>query len=473
MKSFADAILGAEAVSKAPKGSITAPKKVRAEALTGLDADAKRLVWETFNPYRVYGTKKWDEPRAYANTDPALKYFIELLDLLASKTLTGNAARSAISAVMGRYTKRTAAVLTRVIKKDLKCGADRSTFEDIYTDLGIPSFELALAASIENTKQNPYKNYPFVFPYLAETKYDGNRLLAMVDGVVEYLTRSGKPSDFCDGIFDAELLALEKLVGEPIVVDGEALGNGYLDTQRAKGSDGDKSNLRFFVFDWMTLAQWKARNCPVKQIARSKSLEAAINKLGLKLVIKSAYRIVNNLAEVENYYNEVVEQGLPGQEEGLILKDMDGYYIWDRSQNWLKLKPVIHVDLKVTGFYIGQKNTKNADKLGGFNVEGYDENKNHIKSNCGGMKVNSKEFKGWFEAWAKANGINIKGVQGFAPKGTQAISKDQFFRKFVWDNQDMFLGTTIEIEAGSLSLAQNSATYSLRFPRFLRVRDDK
>jgi len=469
-KSFADAILTAENIST---------KKEKHEALSGLDADGVRLLLETENPYRVFGIKKWDKPQAYGaltGQGGTFKIFFDLLDQLATRTLTGNAAKTAVTAVLGMYDDRTASVLERVLKKDLKCGGNTNTFEKVYPQLKIPGFELMLCEKIEHLKNAKgeivYPKYRWEFPCMGEVKYDGMRLIAKVqNGEVEYLSRSGKSADQWNGLFDDELVKMEKEIGCPIIVDGEALADGGMGaTAKAKGSKGDKSGMRFYAFDMMTLAQWDAQYCPIGQLVRSNNLELLVKKLGLTKIVKSTYRILKNLEEAKAFYAEVTELGIAGQDEGLIIKYLSGLYEWNnkkRTATWSKWKPVIDVDVKIVGCYEGRENTKNVGRLGGFFVEGVDENGNKIKSRAGGIKVSHKNYKAWMTKFAKANKIDIEKIYA------SGVSKDEFFRTFAWNNQELFIGETCTIECQELSLAENSDTYALRFPFFTMLRDDK
>jgi ATP-dependent DNA ligase len=229
--------------------------------------------------------------------------------------------------------------------------------------------------------------------------------------------------------------------------------------------------MRFFAFDWMSLTDWNAKNCATLQLQRTTSLEAMILNLGLTKIIKSKSKILNSLAEATAFYTEVIELGLPGQDEGLIIKDLNGKYEWNskkRTFTWAKWKPVIDVDVKIVGFYYGSKDTKNEFRLGGFNVEGEDENGNKIKSNCGGFKVNSKKFKDWIAKFDKDHNL---GMEECYNKG---MSKDEFFRSLAVNRfEDLFKGATCTIETQELSKAENSETFSLRFPQFIMLRDDK
>jgi hypothetical protein len=469
MKSFADAILTAQEIST---------KKEKHEALSGLNDEGVRLLLECENPFRVFGIRKWDKPEVYADQDPvSFSKFFDVLDALHDRRLTGNAAKAAVTAILGTFTERTASVLERVIKGDLKCGANTKTFETVYPQLKVPFYDLMLCGKIEHVKNEKgeivYPKYNWTFPCLGEVKYDGNRLIAYVEnGEVTYTSRSGKPADEWNGLFDDELIAMEKAAGYPIIVDGEALSiEGFQATSKAKGSKNDKSNMRFFAFDMMALSSWKAQSCPVKQSCRTINLEKMINDLGLVKIIKSKSRILNNLDEAKAFYTEVIEDGLPGQDEGLIIKDLNGLYEWNskkRTLTWAKWKPVIDVDVTIVGFYYGSKGTKNEFRLGGFHVEGVDENGNKIKSKCGGFKVNSKKFKDWIAKFDKKHDLCMQESYNLG------ISKDEFFRTLAVNKFDeLFKGATCTIETQELSLADGSTTYALRFPQFIMLRDDK
>lgn len=444
MKSFADAILSAEQI---------ATKKEKYAALSGLKGHDLLLIEECFNPYRVFGIRKWNKPPVYANIDPGFEQFFKLLDALASRQLSGNAARDAVTAILGFYTEQTASILERVIKKDLECGASAETFVKIYPELNIPSFDLMLAAKIEEkaegknalTTEILAKKYKLNFPVLAESKYDGNRLIAIVEkGDVKYLSRSGKPSDYCAGLFDDELRQIETHFGEPMVIDGEALANSFQETMNAKGSKGSdaKANLKFYSFDIMTLKNWKDRNWARAglQSDRSTLLAETINTLGLTKIIKSKFKICFSIEELRAFYAEVLADGLNvdgtlnGLGEGLIIKNVNGVYEWDRSKFWYKWKPVIDLDLQIIGFELG--NGRLANTIGTLLLSGEDENGRKIEARCG-------------------SGLN------------------DLMREYILNNQAKLLGKTVMIEAQEVCIAQGSETYSARFPIFIKIRDDK
>ena len=405
-KTFSDAIFEAELHSK------QAPKFA---ALLGLTGDDLRLAQEALNPFRVFNVKQFDAPQAYANDD-SIGYgcFFRLLDYLADRTLSGNAARLAITGVLSQFTERTAKALARVLLKDLKCGAGVSVFKKVYPGVSFPDFELMLAAKIEEKPQalrakdvvlTPAileKKYGLKFPVIAESKYDGNRMLAIVNnGVIEFRSRNGLLIEWVAGVFDDELRKIEQYLGQPVVVDGEALARSFQETAEAKGSKNleAKTHLKFYAFDYMPLSTWNFQSQTDPQHRRSSILLQITEVLDLQKVVKSKSKTCYNIAELVAFYAEVLEDGknddgtLNGLGEGLIIKNVNGVYEWDRSNFWFKWKPVIDVDLTIIGFEYGKAGSKNADKLGGMLLDGYDENGHHIKATAGGFKVSGAELK--------------------------------------------------------------------------------
>ena len=456
MSLFATAIFTAEKIST---------KADKFKALSGFGPTEKKLLWETFNPFRVFGIRQYDAPQAFASTDSSYDAFFNLLDQLAARQLTGSAARNAVTATLGLYTEPTAKALARVLNKDLDCGANRDSFEKIYTDLAIPKFELMLASKIEEnaktlTAEILFKKYGLKFPVLAESKYDGNRLLAVIKrktgGLwdIEFLSRSGKPStQYNQGIVD-ELIALAEAAGNELVVDGEILAGSFQETMNAKGSGNTdaKNALNFYVFDWMTVAEWEANHCPRVQRVRSETLEAAVK--GFNKLIKSKYKICNSIQELKDFYAEVLAEGqnpdgtLNGLGEGLIVKNLDGFYEWDRSSvefdrktkqlvkavGWIKWKPVIDLDLEMVGWEYGKGRLSNT--VGKLHLRGRDENGTLIEAACG-------------------SGLDDK------------------TRAYILANHTKLMGKTVCIEAQEICKAANADIHSARFPIFIRFRDDK
>jgi len=421
MKSFVDAVLACQA---------TGVKKEKLEALAKLDATGKRLMVEALSPYRVFGVKKYPTPTKHANTTPDQEdpiWILSLLDDLAARQLTGNAARDTIVAVLESYGRETQEVLALVLNKDLKAGFSADSLNTVFPGL-VPTFEVMLAEKMS-------EKYKWKFPLLAEYKYDGERTIAICEhGAVTYFSRSGKPADHCNGLFDEDMIKLEAALGFPVVVDGERYASNFTETMNAKksGDSKAKENLRLRAYDIMSLDDWKNHTCKLTQKFRRFALDAALQKARCVKITLSIGVLVNSVQEAKDYFETALKDGY----EGLILKDLDGMYEWDRSKSWTKYKPVYSFDGRITGFYAGKKGSRLENTLGGITVEGVDENGNKFECDCG---------------------------SGF----------DDDTRKEFWDNQKSYLGKMVEIEAQEMSKAANSDVFSLRFPIFIRIRDDK
>lgn len=440
----------AQAVSEAERFST---KNEKFAALANIHPDHQRLIIETFDPFRIFYIKKWDQPQVFANVDGPIVAFYKLLDSLASRQITGNAAKAAVTATLEQFTQFTASYLERVLRKDLDAGANRNTFEKIYPELDIPSYEVMLALNPDEDDQG----FSWKFPYLAEIKYDGMRMNALVkNGEVFYCSRAGKPFEQYNGVFDAELIKLAAQYGEDMVFDGEVMGSDFNSSLRSRAADGDKSKVFFHVFDAIPAILWdkgqqqvqalrkikkksdrdvaraKIAANPVynvKQLDRSMKLEAACKAAGVIKVIKSRYKICHTRQEVLDFY----EYALSIKQEGLILKNPDAFYQWERVADWTKWKPFIELDLQIVGFYEGKG--RNKGRLGGFMLEGTDDaSGKFITARCGG---------------------------GFS---------DEQRIKF-WMIRNKLIGETVKIEAKEIT--EIDGVCSAREPVFVEIRDDK
>lgn len=430
----------ANAISTAAQHTKQAPKF---EALSGLAGDELRLAAEALNPYRVFGIKKYDAPKAFASSDPVSHTsFFMLLDQLCARELTGNAAKAAVTAMLEAYTEPTAKALMRVLDKDLKCGATVSTFKKIYPEFDVPEFDLMGAE-----KMAP--KYVWQFPCILESKYDGQRAIAIVrDGAVTYLSRSGKTLPHLEGLFDADAVAISKLVGANIIIDGEALAGSFLESIEAKGSNNDaaKAALKFYTFDWMLLSEWEAQACPMPQLVRSAKLKLYIEMIASSTMLKSKSKIAQTLDEAKDFYTEVLKEGinedgtLNGLGEGLIVKYPNDLYQWNlggsRGPSWTKWKQTFSFDGRIVNFAPGRQGTKYEHILGYMEIEGVDENGTPFACAVGG---------------------------GFTDKQ----------RKEFWNDRAVLLNKMIEVEAQEMSLGKDSSIHSLRFPVFIKFRDDK
>jgi ATP-dependent DNA ligase len=262
------------------------------------------------------------------------------------------------------------------------------------------------------------------------------RTIAFVtDKGVTYYARSGKVSEHLNGVFDAELERIRAHVQTDFVLDGESFASDFTETMNAKkeGNDTAKANLRLRAFFMMSLSHWISRNAETTMRSCRASLEHIIKATGCEKILLTEGREVKDYADMVAYCNEVIDVH---KQEGLILKNWDATYQWDRTMDWCKVKRMWDVDGKIVGFYPGRKKSRLENTLGGITVRGVDEHGTTFEVNVG---------------------------SGFTDE----------MRTEIWNNRDKYLDATVTVQYQEMCKSKDADIMSLRFPVFMRFRDDK
>lgn len=413
-------------------------KKTIQAALATLDPIAHRLVGEALNPYRVFGVRKYDPPQVYSKTmdsQQPFEDFFALLDMLAAGSLTGNAAREAVTATLQKFNQEWQAYLARILDKDLRAGFSVDTVNKVCgsTHGIIPTFEVMLADKCEEVEDFEKS---VTFPCQADFKYDGERTIAMVRATgVTYYSRSGKEADHLNGIFDDELMEIRASIGYDYILDGERFASNFTETVNAKksGNDEAKKNLRFRAFFMMPLTDWIAQKTSITMRQNRVELERRLLLSGCKKILLSEGREVKDYHDMMEYCNEVIDKH--GQ-EGLILKDWDSTYQWDRTMAWCKVKRFYPADARIIGFYKGRVKSRLANTIGGAVVAGWTEDGVYFETCVG---------------------------SGFSDE----------LRAAIMANPKKYIGLTAVIKYQEVSRAKTKKHASLRFPTLEHIRDDK
>lgn len=441
-------------------------------SLAKLNDTGRKLLTYAMDPYLVFGVKKFDRPAKYATEDTCdLTPFFMMLDDLAARNLTGDAARNAVTHALATFTEETASYLERVIDKDPRAGFSADTFNKVILAVGlggeleasikkidkllktvgiaavqsninfsqrIPTFEVMLADKCEDT--DDFEKY-ITFPCQADFKYDGQRTIAIVkEGFpVEYRARSGKESEHLNGLFDGELLAIRELIGYDFIMDGEAFASDFTETINAKkaGNDAAKKNLKLRCFFMMPLTDWIAQKTEITMEQNRVNLEKVLAEVkipdSVQKVIISEGKIVNNYHEMMKYCNEAIDVH---KQEGLILKELKAVYTWDRSFSWCKVKRFYDVDARIVGFYAGRPKSRLKNTVGGTHCVAFLESGERVEFNVG---------------------------SGYGDKDREDMKK----------NPEKWLKATIVVKYQEVARSKNKAVASLRFGTFEHIRDDK
>lgn len=359
-------------------------KKIIQAALATADAIARKLITAAMNPYAVYGVRKYDMPQYSPKcmmTQVKYDEFFEVLDKLAARELTGDAARSAVTGALCKIPAFAQPYFARIFDKDLKAGFSADTFNKVWPNEKIPSFEVMLADKCEDTED--FEKY-VTFPCQADWKFDGQRNIAIqkLGQPADNRARSGKSSDHLAGLFDEDLAKIRDYLGYDFVLDGEAFASDFTETINAKkeGNDAAKANMRIRAFFLMPLSDWVAQKTSITMRSNRKALGEILEACGCTKITLSEGREVKDYHDMMEYCNEVIDVH---KQEGLILKDWDSEYTWDRTFAWTKVKRFYDVDARMVGFYPGRPKSRLADTVGGAHCVAFLESGERVEFNVG------------------------------------------------------------------------------------------
>ncbi|KAJ3120300.1 tRNA ligase [Nowakowskiella sp. JEL0407] len=180
-----------------------------------------------------------------------------------------------------------------------------------------------------------------------------------------------------------------------------------------------------------------------------------------------------NVEDIQHFMNTAVE----GNCEGLIVKAIDSTYeLSKRSKNWLKLKKDYldgvgdTLDLVVLGAYYGTG--KRTGLFGGYLLGCYNDEAEEYQTICKIGTGFSDEILASHTKVLNEHIINDKKAY-YNVTGTAKDKPDVWFEpSMVWEVKAADLSIS-PVYTAAIGLCNPSKGVSLRFPRFIRVRDDK
>lgn len=404
------------------------------EAIIQEHADNQEL-FEGFelalSPYITFGVKKVPTFKGPDGQGLPWVAFKELCELLRTRQLTGDDARTAIELALSASTEaQWNNWYRRILIKDLRCGVSEKTVNKIKKN-AVPVFECMLAHDGANHEKKIHG------VRLLEPKLDGVRCITVIDydarTVVQY-TRNGKVLENFSHIANS-LLANIDAFGRSYVIDGEVVSHSFQDLMKQvhRKDDVQAGDARLMAFDILPLGEFKKGKSVLGQKRRSallKSFKPTFDLCGnIDVIAQKEVDLDSYVGELEfkQFNKDAIEAGF----EGIMIKVPDAIYECKRSTSWLKQKPFIEVSLTVVGTEEGTG--KNEGRLGAIICEGEDDGK-QIRVNVG---------------------------SGFTDE-----QRDEF-----WSDREELMGQVIEVRADAATRSQDSEDiFSLRFPRFLRFR---
>jgi DNA ligase-1 len=396
----------------------------------------KRVLIAALDPYVDYGVRKFKKPKAVT---PEVSDYEDLvfhtivptiLDQLATRKLSGNAARDAVTGAMTKMDSRQQKWFERILLKNLRIGVQTTTVNKVWPGL-IKVFKVQLATTLQTSSNNGkiVINDVVAYPKRVEPKLDGLRCIAIKrNGVVTLCTRNGTVLETLPKIKET----LESAPYDNAVLDGEAMGDDWNESTSVLMSSKtkkDDSKIFYNVFDAMTLYDWVNQENNDAYSERCKLVNAIIDSLPPDSPVRPVEgKTVENEKELMEFYASVMNKGY----EGIMLKDMRAPYRFKRSDAIMKMKPVITYEGVVVGHYDGRYGTSRHGQFGGFEA-------------------------------VLPNGIVTRVGGGF----------NDVMRAEIKVNADSYIGKIIEIEGQPDPMTDDGLTVDgkVRFPVFLRFRD--
>ena len=393
-----------------------------------------------YNPYITFGVKQIPATEGITGAPNPYEEFDELLTSLSARQLTGHAARDAILGMSLKFdSDEWNLFLAPILRRDMRAGFSERTINKVCkgTDYVIPTFGCQLAANSEGRPE-------MVGTKWLEPKLDGARVLLVVsdDNTATCYSRNGKVFDNFPHVeqqvlSNAYAIRAYLKTNGGFVLDGEIIGKSFQDLMRQaqRKENVQTQDTVFNVFDILPLedfkrgfwnAQLRKRLAILTDMQRVFDAMPNVTRVDSQIVVD--LNTEEGRAKLHEYATEMVTAGF----EGIMIKDMEAPYECKRNTFWMKWKPVITVDLPVIALEEGTG--RNQGRLGALVCSGNDHGKD----------------------------ITVNVGSGFSD-----TERDLF-----WNQKSDVVGRTVEILCDVITQNQDG-TYSLRFPRFVRWRDDK
>lgn len=321
----------------------------------------------------------------------------QMLENLASRKLTGNAALSAIGDQYSLLSPRSAELLWRVLNKDMKAGFTENSVNKVSKDF-IPSSPYCRCSL---PKDVDFEAWPWATGVISQIKADGMYFNGIVEPeLVSFTSRPGQPfpkegfeqlmEDFAQ-TFGPLLTSHPEFAsglnthGELLVLDAEGnvcareVGNGLIN-KLIKGT-ALSTGYKLSAVLWDIIPKDKAvakGKCETPYLNRLRTLNGAVSMVRAMRQSNSVEvietKVVRSYEEAMTHYYDARRRKLEGtiaKKPGMIWKD-------GTSKDQVKLKQEVPVELEVYDFEEGKEGGKTAATFGSLKC----------KTSCGTLKVN-------------------------------------------------------------------------------------
>ena len=391
-----------------------------------------------------------------------LEKAIEKLIVLSNREKTGDEARRYLQSILSQLDANDAYIIERIIDKDPKIGMGTTFINKVYKDKTTPELieDTPYMGAISFDEKKARDIFKSGKKGLSQIKMDGRYCNAIIrNGDVELESRSGEATVVTGAKFLSELANFKDCVlnGE-LTLDGVPRyeSNGIIASiidicskinertsvestkkieafQKKHGNFKEALNkIRYTVWDNITIDEYFEKESKTPYIVRLEHASLLIEESNSTMVRIIESEFVNSYTEAMEHFQEVLATEVDGvPQEGTILKSTDGLWKNGKPSHQIKMKLEMDLDLKIIGFNYGTKGSKNEFVVSSLSCESSD------------------------------------GLVKTRPQGL----KEEMMKE-ITDNQTKWLGKVVQVKCNGLS-SNSSGEYSLMYPSFIMLRDDK
>lgn len=456
-----------------------------------------------------------------------LEWAVEcIMEYLATRKLTGHAARDYLRKVASMIKLDDREVLRRIIGRDLECGAGTSLSNKTWPKL-IPEQPQCLATPFSLKALARIR-----YPAISQLKADGARCMADLirDAEPRKATRAGNEYTGLTDL-DESLRKLSRLLGSDYVLDGELVyrpkggftkptapadptienfGHRETDLSFLFGDDEDEEPeiIKAAVMDDVLTEEQAEAADARREIGNgivNKSLQGTISPEEQAGIVYQVWDLIpyevyygtkeeqkNQDPSTEGYQHRLqllrsVIKDIPNIEivptklvhsfeeakadynqyrldgmEGSILKNVD--FVWrdSRVPDQVKIKNKTPIDLKIVGIYAHKKD---PNKVGGFVVV---DASGHAQTNTGSGLTDTDQEKVWDDSL---------GADVWVKRPCTLEVRGDLDREYIMANSEKYLGAILEMEVDGLQRSKTrkkgEPEFSFFLPIIKKVRWDK
>jgi len=307
-----------------------------------------------YDPRVDYYIKEFETPEPTEVVCVELDEAIDSLSVISQRQFTGNLAKSWLMSHLNTLTEQQQSIVSRIIKRDLRCGISATTINKVFTNLIYQHPYMRCDSFSEKSLKN------ITFPCYSQIKIDGLYCdIIVTENEVNYVSRNGANLRLNDSNRDQVLLDYADenssyvISGEVIVTDenGDIIprqeSNGYINSD-----DRDMDRISFCVWDIVDYNDFKKASSSVDYESRLNQLLKFVDDTSISDHNVSVVETIEceSVDQIVDHFASVRQCGL----EGVIIKDQSGLWKHGTSKHQIKVKVVIDVDLKLVGYRMGE-----------------------------------------------------------------------------------------------------------------------